>query len=125
MENKIEGVSENQPEHKAFDFEKNSAELSISTDIYIKILSKAVGQTVGDLEFLDDALAQDDFVNAQNITHRLKGDYANMRIMSLSNSAKQMNDNIRSTPDKEIILSWLMKFKAAFKLLQEKLGAES
>lgn len=100
------------------DLAQNSASLKISQEIYLRILDKALTQTQTDLRDLESALAAADFAKVQSIAHRLKGDYANMRVTELSQAAKQMNDLAKTTQDKQQISSALQQFKNYFAGLQ-------
>lgn len=102
-----------------FDLDKNCASLKINKDIYVRILSKAMEQTKKDISDLEEALPVEDFVTYQSITHRLKGDYDNMRITVLSALAKQMNDLARQNPDKEKLSFLLDHFRNQFLKLEE------
>lgn len=66
-------------------------ELKISKEIYCRILKKAFEQTSGDLEKLRTAHSSGDVATIQAISHRLKGDYANLRITALSKIAEELN----------------------------------
>ena len=100
------------------DLAQNSASLKISPQIYLRILGKALEQTEKDLLDIEKALAVPDFTTVQSIAHRLKGDYANMRVTELSQAAKQMNDVAKTTQDKQQISSALQQFKSYFAGLQ-------
>jgi hypothetical protein len=101
------------------DLEQNSASLQINKDVYVRILTRALEQTQQDIYDLSAALPIDDFEKFQAITHRLKGDYDNMRIASLSTLAKEMNNLVRTNPDKEKLSVLLDNFKECFIKLQE------
>ncbi|MEW5894542.1 MAG: Hpt domain-containing protein [Candidatus Omnitrophota bacterium] len=66
-------------------------QLKISREIYLRILFKAVEQTRQDLDRLQKACEQNDINTIQAIAHRLKGDYANLRIEQLSGIANGLN----------------------------------
>jgi len=74
-----------------FDTTRASAELKIKPEIYVRILNNALKQTDGDLENLKQAHAQNNVDQVQAISHRLKGDYANLRIQPLSEVAARLN----------------------------------
>lgn len=110
----------NTDEHSPWpvDLDQNSASLRIPKDIYVRILTKAMEQTQQDINDLFAALPIDDFEKFQAITHRLKGDYDNMRISALSVLAKEMNNIVRTNPDKEKLSVLLADFKTCFDKLQ-------
>ena len=101
------------------DLEQNSKDLKIGKDIYVRILSKAMDQTKQDIQELEAALPVENFDLIQAISHRWKGDYDNMRIVTLSSVAKEMNEIVRSSQDKERIVVLLDDFRSAFAKLQE------
>ena len=82
-----------------FDIQKNCESLSIDRNIYLRILDKAIQQTTLDIQQLRESLAQSDMEKIQSISHRLKGDYANLRIDDLSTIAKGINDISKSEKD--------------------------
>lgn len=100
------------------DFEKNSGSLKISQDIYLRILRKAVEQTHRDLAQFEGALQADDFETLKSISHRLKGDYDNLRITDLSSLARAINDSAKSGGDKEKIAGWFEEFRKRFRELE-------
>ena len=102
----------------SLDLVENSASLKISKEIYLRILSKAIVQTEQDLKDLDAALPVSDFSKVQSIAHRLKGDYANMRVMPLSVIAKQINDIARTSQDKQQLNDLAYQFKDYFRNLK-------
>lgn len=102
----------------SIDLDQNSASLSIPKEIYLRILSKAVSQTKTDISEMEDALPVADFTKLQAISHRLKGDYGNMRLVGLSGLAKEMNDIAKSSQDKERFRNALNEFKNLFLQLE-------
>lgn len=104
------------------DPEHNSQSLKIPKDIYLRILSKAISQTLIDIRDMETALPIGDLDKIQSISHRWKGDYDNMRIIMLSSLAKQLNEEVKTTRDKEKMLDLLMQFKANFAQLENELS---
>jgi HPt (histidine-containing phosphotransfer) domain-containing protein len=107
------------------DLEKNSLSLSISKEIYLRILSKAVRQTEKDIDDLDACLVQEDFKTVQAISHRLKGDFDNMRIVALSSLAAQMNEMAKSNQDVQKMQKHLHAFKIYFRQLQNFMAGQT
>lgn len=87
----------------------------------MRILAKAVTQTQKDLMDLEAALAVGNFDTVQSLSHRLKGDYGNMRVMALSSVARDLNIIAKTTKDKEQSLSLLKTFHDYFQQLQQAL----
>ncbi len=107
------------------DVEKNSAELKIDADIYLKILSKAIEQTEGDISAFEKALTAGDADTVQRLSHRWKGDYANLRIMALSDIAKEINDLVKtSSRIEESVAERYGSFKAAFEGVKSELNGK-
>ena len=75
-----------------FNFEQNSATLKINPLIYVRIARAAVQQAQEDRTALDNALANSDWAKVQEISHRWKGDFANLRLSDLSELARQLNE---------------------------------
>lgn len=100
----------------------NAACLKIPKDIYLRILSKAVAQTQVDIRDLEAALPVNDMDKVQSISHRWKGDYDNMRVSVLSAIAKKLNEEVKTTRDKDNILALLGEFRAQFSLLESELS---
>ena len=100
-------------------FEENSAALKISKDIYLRILAKAIEQTEKDLPELEGWLAEGQFDKVQTLSHRLKGDFGNLRIMLLSDVAKQLNELSKTTKDKTQAGQLFNAFKDSFQQLKQ------
>ena len=75
-----------------FDLKLACDALNIPKPIYLRILAKAIPQTITDLGDLRAAFQKNDIITVAAIAHRLKGDYANLRIDVLSVLAKQLNE---------------------------------
>lgn len=101
------------------DIDHNSAELKISRDIYLRILGKALEQTTKDAGEMDIALSDRNFDKIQALSHRWKGDYANLRINELSEIARQLNNLVKDAPDPEASQRLYDEFKTHFKQLNE------
>lgn len=102
--------------------QQNADSLKIPKDIYLRILGKAVTQTLTDIKDMETALPVADFDKMQSITHRWKGDYDNMRITTLSMLAREMNQEIKNGKDKEKVAEILTKFKDIFFRLETELA---
>ncbi len=118
-------TSEEKNDSFSIDLDQNSASLSIPKDIYLRILRKAIEQTRKDISDLEAALSADDIATVQSISHRLKGDYANMRILTLSAIAKQINDMSKEKKDKEALTALLNDFKSDFQQVCRFLEAQN
>lgn len=104
----------------AFDLEKNCASLKISKEIYLRILGKAVQQTSQDLRDLNTALKADDKETIQRISHRLKGDYDNLRLSDMAQIARGMNEMIKADQyDKLSMSRSYQQFLTLFMQLQQ------
>jgi len=104
----------------SIDFDKNSADLSISKDIYLRILDKGIAQTQLDMPQLDKFIEEENADEIKQITHRLKGDFYNMRIDPLSSLAKQMEDIAKSHMNKDELKILLNDFKNLLEQLSQK-----
>lgn len=100
------------------DADYNAQSLKIPRDIYLRILSKAIAQTHTDIRDMETALPINDTEKLQAISHRWKGDYDNMRIIVLSSLAKQLNEEVKNSQDKEKMLTILTQFKQNFSQLE-------
>jgi len=108
----------------AINLEENSASLKIPKEIYLRILEKAATQTRDDINHMEEALPLADFTKLQSISHRLKGDYGNMRLTELSGIAKEMNEIAKAGQDKENFRTQLNLFKNAFLQLENLLKGQ-
>lgn len=97
----------------SFDANVNCADLKISKEIYLRILGKAIVQTESDIESLRAALEKRDYDTIQTISHRLKGDYDNLRVTQLAQIARMMNNMMKAGE----------KDEARLKVLWEDIGA--
>lgn len=98
--------------------DQNSASLSITPAIYVKILRKAVEQTAEDLKKVEAALPVNDFTVIKAVAHKLKGDYDNLRITDLSNIARQMDELAKAEQGNDKILDLLNDFVEYFEQLR-------
>ena len=71
-----------------FNIQTACNELKINKEIYLRIVLRAVEQTTTDIAALGQAHQVDDVTAIQAIAHRLKGDYANLRVERLTALAK-------------------------------------
>ncbi len=101
------------------DISQNSSSLHIAPAIYVRILQKAVEQTSQDIKEIESALPVSDYEKMQTISHKLKGDYDNLRITMLSLLAKQINDMAKAQQDSERIVMLLDEFVAYFEQLKQ------
>ncbi len=69
------------------------AQLKIPQEIYLRILVRAVEHTAVDLSELEQAVVHDNIATVQAVSHRLKGDFANLRVDDISATAKALNDS--------------------------------
>jgi HPt (histidine-containing phosphotransfer) domain-containing protein len=70
-------------------------ELKIPQGIYLKILGRAIEQTTTDLSGLMEALQANSVERLQALSHKIKGDFANLRVLPISETARQLNDLTR------------------------------
>ena len=118
-------MNDNDSKHKLiFDLEKNSQELKITIDIYKRILTSAIEQTQNDISDIESVLADAEFEKIAEISHRIKGDYGNMRIEQLSSLAREMQRISKEEKDKEQLLMLINEFKNFFSQLKTILQEE-
>ena len=91
-----------------------SEELKIPKEIYLRIVVKAIEQTEKDLLVLRSAHERNDIETVQAISHRLKGDYANLRVTILSVIAAQLNVLAKGNYDCDQALNLIAEFSKAF-----------
>ncbi|MFP4472593.1 MAG: hypothetical protein ACLFPX_01810 [Candidatus Omnitrophota bacterium] len=78
-----------------FNLAESSSALKIPPAIYKRILEKAIKQTEEDLFHLKEAGRTQDEEVIGRISHRLKGDFANLRIPQLSDKFRVINFMIK------------------------------
>ncbi|OGX25339.1 MAG: hypothetical protein A2787_02695 [Omnitrophica WOR_2 bacterium RIFCSPHIGHO2_01_FULL_48_9] len=101
------------------DLAQNSSSLHITPQIYLRILQKAIDQTSQDIKDMESALPISDYPKVQTITHKLIGDYENLRITMLSSLARQMNVMVKAQQDTEKIVLLLNDFVTYFEQLRQ------
>lgn len=74
-----------------FSIETACEELKIKKEIYVRIAARALEQTPADVAELQRAHDAQDIDTVQTISHRLKGDFANLRMKALSAAAGELN----------------------------------
>ena len=97
---------------------QNSSSLSISPEIYLRILQKAVQQTAQDIREMEAALPVDDFTKVKAVAHKMKGDYDNLRITDMSNIAREIDEIAKASQDKEKVAVLLNEFLLYFQQLK-------
>lgn len=97
---------------------QNSSSLSITPEIYLRILQKAVQQTAHDIREMETALPVDDFAKVKAVAHKMKGDYDNLRITDMASIAHEIDAIAKSTQDKEKIALLLNDFMMYFEQLR-------
>jgi len=102
-----------------FNIKENCTDLSIDQNIYLRILDKAITQTNEDIKCLKESLAQADIDTIQSISHRLKGDFANLRIDELSTIAKDINNISKSDKNINRMAELLSSFHKKFDILTQ------
>lgn len=100
--------------NSVFDVHQISVDLNLEENIYLRIINKAIDQTKKDIDEVEKALSINDTNKIQTISHRWKGDYANLRVVSLASVAKQLNDVVKISMNSEKINDHLQKFKKCF-----------
>jgi len=99
---------------QGFDVQCACDALKISEAIYLKIVARAIEQTSLDLVALKQAYESSDLQSLQAISHRLKGDYANLRADLLSQIARHLNDLSRGDYRPEQAGVLIHEFEEAF-----------
>jgi len=99
---------------QGFDLQCACDALKISEPIYLKIVRKALDQTSADLVELKKAYDANDLASIQSVSHRLKGDYANLRMELLSQIARHLNDLCRTEYRPEQAGVLILELEAAF-----------
>jgi|GEM_PF-2699373 len=103
----------------ALNIEQNSQSLNITSAIYLRILKRAVQQTSEDIKQMEAALPINDFEVIKAVSHKLKGDYDNLRLSDLSNIARKMEEVAKNEQDNEKILEFLNEFIVYFEQLKQ------
>ena len=96
------------------DLESICTDLCITKEIYIRIITKAFDQTDDDIQSISNALANNDFETISAATHRLKGDYNNMRLSELALIAKKIEEISKNNKNIEEIGLLLEEFKVLY-----------
>lgn len=114
------------PDDEIFNIFKACEALKINKEIYLRILSKAIDQTKNDIEQLKQAHQSNDISTVQAIAHRLKGDYANLRIEKLSEIAARLNFLARGEKyNSEQAAMFINEFDSVFQGIKEQFSESS
>lgn len=76
-------------------FSENSASLAIPINTYMRILKMAVDKIDEDVPDMKSAIHNGSRDKAQELSHRWKGDLANLRLDDLSKAAGILNNAVR------------------------------
>jgi len=101
---------------------QNAAQLKIDPAVYLRILKLALAQTDSDLSTVARALEQNDQAVIQTISHRWKGDFANLRLDSLSATAQQINAHAKAGADLILIKAIYERFLLEFQELKNQVA---
>lgn len=99
---------------EVFSIQSACDKLKIRKEIYLRIVRRAIEQTQKDIEDLRVAQLNSDIDKIQEIAHRFKGDYANLRIDQLSIIANQLGVLVKENYDEERALVLIEEFAQAF-----------
>ena len=110
---------DNQEKKLEIDFGKNAQELNISKEIYLRILCKGIVQTQTDVENLNNALQNNDHTKIKEVTHKLKGDYGNLRIEAISSLAKAIEDIVKTQQGLEKMPDLFKELNSQFNQLKK------
>ncbi|MCA9407136.1 MAG: Hpt domain-containing protein [Candidatus Omnitrophica bacterium] len=83
-------------------FEKNSQEMGLGVDVYIRILKTSIPQIKEDLIKLPSAIENEDFTSIAAIAHRIKGTYRNLLLNDIADLAQKIDEAAKSN-DKQLI----------------------
>ena len=98
---------------------QRSARLHIPADTYKHILTTSLAPSLQDLNDLRQAVERQDYDAMQNISHRLKGVYANLRIDELALLAKTINQKARDAGPMQDLTKHFEDFKKSFTILKD------
>ena len=107
-----------------FDIRKACEELKITKDIYLRITVSAIEQTTNDVARLREAFSANNMDEICVIAHRLKGDYANLRVTVLSEIATQLNVLVKGEYDSQMVYNLIERFSEAFQRYQQQIKSE-
>ena len=96
-----------------------SEELEIPQKSYVNIVKSSFKHTRKDIQELESAINKEDYEKMEYFSHRIKGVYANLRLNDLSNSAKEIEDNVKSKKSSEDMMANLIKLKDNFNQTKE------
>jgi len=94
-------------------------ELKIPKEIYLKILGRAIEQTTTDLSGMAEAFQSGSVERLQAVSHKIKGDYGNLRVLPISETAKQLNDLTRASYDQSKAEPLVELLQQQFETLKE------
>ena len=81
-----------EPKRKLAEKIKESSQaLHIPEETYKKILLTSLDQTEADIQEMEEALRERNYATIHSSAHRVKGVYANLRLMDISEAAEQMD----------------------------------
>lgn len=119
-DNNIDWMGWNSAEFQRF-LDDNSQALQIPPEIYRRILTKAVDQTRQDIPRVDAAFTAGDIDTIQTVSHRWKGDYDNLRITPLAQTARRINNEAKGGQDKGAMTTDYEQFKTLFNQMTQRL----
>ena len=92
------------------DIQRACDELKIGKEIYLRIARRALDQTGNDIGSLRLAHQSSDIDQIKAIAHKLKGDYGNLRIDSLSCIARKLDALAKDNYDGESAAALIEEF---------------
>jgi HPt (histidine-containing phosphotransfer) domain-containing protein len=103
------------------DFAQKSSALNIPLKTYMRILEMASAQIREDIPAARAAISTGDADKVQGLSHRWKGDLANLRLDDLSQTARSLNDAVKRSAPVTEQQRFLDEFKQKFSDLQNSL----
>lgn len=105
------------------DFDKKCQELNIPKAVYMRILQKAIAQSSQDMTELENAGASHDIEKVKAISHRMKGDFGNLRMDEIALVSRQINELAKQGQISDQILTLIRKLKIDLEGLQKAFNA--
>lgn len=96
-------------------------EMGLDKEVYLKILSNALGDVPKEIELLRIAVSSVDLKSVQRISHRLKGTAGNLRLNDIVPVTKELNDLSKEGSHIERYPLLLDQIEAGFKAYQQAL----
>ncbi|MBF0491070.1 MAG: Hpt domain-containing protein [Candidatus Omnitrophica bacterium] len=102
----------------------NSKDLHCPLEVYIKIIHTALEEGFEDMLSLEKNIADNNCIQIEDVSHKIKGVFANLRLSMVSSPATQINNLAKHQGSIEEMRKFFSQTKAALEDLKSEIDSK-